>query len=73
MVALERVVGGLDREELLELFEVAAQRVDQLGLDRVLDDRVALLGDGLHVLARPAASSIAGQATFPGHGAVCPR
>ena len=49
MVTLERVGRGLDLEESLELFEVAAERVGQLGVDRVLHDRVALLGHGLDV------------------------
>ena len=49
----------------LEPREIAAQRVDELGLDRVLDDRVAVLGDRS---ARAASTSVrrprARQATF---------
>ena len=45
VLALEVVVGRLDAEVALEPVEVVGERVDEVGLDRVLDDRVALLGD----------------------------
>ena len=49
LVALERVRRGLDLEELLEADQRVVELVDQAGLDGVLDDRVALLVDFLHV------------------------
>ena len=39
------LVGRHDAELALEAVEVVVQLVDQVGLDGVLDDRVALLGD----------------------------
>src|SRR6185503_20169058 len=43
VVALEGIGGGFDGEEALESFELSAERIDELGLDRVGDDRVPLL------------------------------
>ena len=50
LVTLERVRGRFHFEELLELLEVAAERVDEFGFDRVFHDRVALIGDCFDVL-----------------------
>ena len=52
VLAFERVVGRLDLEERLEVGERLRERVDQLGLDRVLDDRVAVALDVGHVGCR---------------------
>ena len=43
----KRVARRLHVEERLEVAQVGGQRVDELGLDRVLDDRVAVLVDAL--------------------------
>lgn len=45
MVALERVARGFDTEELFEPYEIVGERVDEVGLDGILDDRVALVRD----------------------------
>ena len=45
----KRVVGGHDLVVALESQQVVGQRVDELGLDRVFDDRVAVAGDGVDV------------------------
>ena len=61
--SLEGVPGRLDLEEPFELLEITAQRVHELGLDRVLHDRVALFGDGPYV-SLDICVVHAGQATF---------
>ena len=43
--ALEEVVGGHDAELDFEAAKVVVEGVDEVGLDGVLDNRVALLGD----------------------------
>src|SRR6202023_2186520 len=47
---LEAVVGRLDVEAVLEASQVGGERVDELGLDGALEDRVAVTVDGGDVL-----------------------
>ena len=48
-VPFERVRRRLHVEVLLEVAQIVVEGVDEIGLDRVFDDRVALLGDFLDV------------------------
>ena len=49
VLAFEAVRRRLDAEVVLEAHEVVGECVDQLGLDRAIEDREALLGDLGHV------------------------
>ena len=47
--AFERVPGRLDVEERLEVEQRRSELLDEIGLDRVFDDRVAVLLEALGV------------------------
>ena len=58
--ALEVVAGRHDAEVDLEAVQLVDELVDEVGLDGVLDDRVALLGDRGDVVATSVAVRVPG-------------